>query len=407
MGTLADSLFTVLMSWVRALVGSIWALFSSDRTTILEFLGQNWLLIAAVLIVAGLVVDWLIWLLRWQPYHLWAVRVRRLLRLPPPEEDDDEEIDEAIRNGKRARETRAQVSAQEQEPARAQEPEWEESWLPLEQPHLDEQDERLAFEQAESVPDEALGVYPGMRYGAPAQSAQSMSDTQRYAAVHAEGPGAAEVARRRAEIDAWQEQLREEARQKAEAERAAREAYEAEQARLAQEAYEAEQARLAQEEYERQLAEYERQKEQYEREMAEYERQKAAYDAEMARRSAEAAFEEGRAQPEQTQGASTRRRRAAKATYSDYVAGEPVAELPDPPAWPEFTQQELLQPEKTAQPAANAKRKTLLSQVAKLVEPEQEEISGVKALPPRVNMHEAYKPPARPAKSAKPGRRKR
>lgn len=437
MGTLADSLFTVLMSWVRALVSSIWALFSSERTTILEFLGQNWLMIAAVLIAAGLVIDWLIWLLRWQPYHLWAVRVRRLLRLPPPEEDDEEEIDEAIRSGKQAQKARAQ------EAMRPQEPEQEESWLPLEQPQLDERDAQQAFAQAESVPDEALGAYPGMRYGGQTQGAQDLSETHRYAAVHAEGPGAAEVARRRAEIDAWQAQMREEARQKAEAERAAREAYEAEQARLAQEAYEAEQARLAQEayeaeqarlaqeayeaeqarlaqeayeaeqvrlaqeEYERQLAEYERQKEQYERDMAEYERQKAAYDAEMARRSAEAAFEAGRTQDEQAQSASTRRRRAAKATYSDYVAGEPVAELPDPPEWPEFTQQELLQPEKTAQPAANAKRKTLLSQMARLVEPEQEEISGVKALPPRVDMREAYKPPIQPAKSAKPGRRKR
>ncbi len=78
MGTLADSLFTVLMSWVRALVNAIWALFSSDHTTILEFLGRHWLGIALVIIAVGLVVDWLVWLLRWRPYHLFAMRVRRL-----------------------------------------------------------------------------------------------------------------------------------------------------------------------------------------------------------------------------------------------------------------------------------------------------------------------------------------
>ena len=39
MGTLADSLFNVLMSWVRALVNSIWALFTTDHMTLLEFLG--------------------------------------------------------------------------------------------------------------------------------------------------------------------------------------------------------------------------------------------------------------------------------------------------------------------------------------------------------------------------------
>ena len=65
MGTFADSLFTVLMGWVRGLVNAIWALFTSDHTTVLEFFGRNWLAIAAVIIGAGLVIDWMIWLLRW------------------------------------------------------------------------------------------------------------------------------------------------------------------------------------------------------------------------------------------------------------------------------------------------------------------------------------------------------
>ena len=51
MGTIADSLFNALMSWVRALVSSLWALVSSEQTTMLEFLGKNWIMIALVLIV--------------------------------------------------------------------------------------------------------------------------------------------------------------------------------------------------------------------------------------------------------------------------------------------------------------------------------------------------------------------
>ena len=78
MGTIADSLFTVLMSWVRALVNAIWALFSSDGTTLLGFLGKHWIAIALVIIAVGLVVDRLVWLIRWRPYHLLAMRVRRL-----------------------------------------------------------------------------------------------------------------------------------------------------------------------------------------------------------------------------------------------------------------------------------------------------------------------------------------
>ena len=66
MGTIADSLFSALMSWVRALVNDFWAIFSSERTTILELLGKNWIGIVIILLAFGLVVDWLIWLLRWQ-----------------------------------------------------------------------------------------------------------------------------------------------------------------------------------------------------------------------------------------------------------------------------------------------------------------------------------------------------
>ena len=374
MGGIADSLFTLLMGWVRALVSGIWALFSTDQTTILEFLGKHWLLIAVVLIAAGLVIDWLVWLVRWQPYHLWAQRVRRLLHLPPPQEDEEEE-EHPVR------------PAKQPAPKPAPQPAPEPDWLPLEQPALTGEDEQRVMQQAQSVPDEALGAYPGMRYGAKHASAPDMNETQRYAAVHSEGPGAAEVARRRAEIDAWQQQMQEEARQQAEARRA----------------YEAEQARLAQEEYERQLAEYERQQAQYERDMAEYERQKTAYDAEMARRQAQAEFEAGQREEESP---TVHRRRSVRsgATYSDYVAGDAVGELPDPPAWP---QAETSVPQEPAAPAREKKTARdggLMAKMARMIEPEEDEITGLKALPPRVDMHDAYKPPKKPQK---PGRRPR
>ena len=445
MGTLADSLFTVLMSWVRALVNALWALFSADHTTVLEFLGKHWLMIAAVLIAAGLVIDWIIWLLRWQPYHLWAQRARRLLRI---ESGEDEEEEEELRA--HAAVTRGHSYAR---PAQEDEMEDEADGLfppPPFESDMSEEDERAVMQQADSVPDEELGAYPGMRYDSPAAGSEAMAGTQRYSAVQVQGPGAAEVERRRAEIDAWQLQMQEEARARAEAERAAREAeqarlaqeayeaeqarlaqeayeaeqarlaqeaYEAEQARLAQEAYEAEQARLAQEEYERQLAEYERQKAQYERDLAEYERQKAQYaldlaeyerqkaeyEAALARQAAmqETAQElEPQAEYEQeTAAPAARRRRSAKKSYSDYVSGESVDALPDAPKWPQMEEDLRSQPQEKP-----AKHHKLLDQMAKIIEPEEEQLSSIKKLPPRVNMQDAYKPAAAPRK---PGRRSR
>ena len=447
MGTLADSLFTVLMGWVRALVNALWALFSADHTTTLEFLGKHWLLIAGVLIAAGLVIDWIIWLLRWQPYHLWAQRARRVLRIEEPEVQEEAEMGRA----------RAAAMPQKRamQPAQRAPQTFEEAPL-----YIDEREAESVMERAQEAPDER--AYPGMRYGSEASA--DLESTQRYGAVTQEGPGAAEVARRRAEIDAWQAQMQEEARARAEAEQArraqeayeaeqarlaqeayeaeqarlaqeayeaeqarlaqeayeaeqarlaqeayeaeqarlAQEAYEAEQARLAQEAYEAEQARLAQEQYERELAEYERQRAQYERDLAEYERQKAAYDAQQRQ---EQAAELSPAEPTPDAEMHTARRRrgaahsAAAPTYSDYVQGEGVAELPDAPQWPQMPTEQAAH-RKAAGKAAGK----LLGRMAKMIEPEEEELAVRTKLPPRVDVKDAYKPAAAPAK---PGRRKR
>lgn len=418
MGTLADSLFNLLMGWVRALVNAIWALFTTDHTTLLEFLGKNWVLIVVVILAAGLAIDWLVWLIRWQPYHLWARRARRFLRMPEPEQ--------AEKRKKRAPsgdETQKMPAAYARADSGApEEEEEEERWLPLQQPQMDERQAQEVMQRAQSVPDEELGAYPGMRYGA--KAAEGMAETQRYSAVRAEGPGAAEVERRRAEIDAWQQQMQEEARQKAEAEQqriarqkayeaeqqrvARQKAYEAEQQRVArQKAYEAEQQRVAQQkayeeaqrqkaqaEYQRQLAEYERQKAQYEQDMARYRQEKAAYDAEMARRAAQS--DETAQTDAQT---APRRRRAPQQkprTYSDYVSGETVERLPDPPQWPQVQQ---------AAEAAKKPKKGLASRVAKMMEEDDgNEIAGINALPPRVSKDEAYHPAKTPQKN---GKRKR
>lgn len=390
MGTLADSLFNLLMGWVRALVNAIWALFTTDHTTLLEFLGKNWVLIVVVILAAGLAIDWLVWLIRWQPYHLWARRARRFLRMPEPEQEEKRK-----KRAPSGDETQKMPAAYAQTDSGAPEEE-EEQWLPLQQPQMDERQAQEVMQRAQSVPDEELGAYPGMRYGA--KAAEGMAETQRYSAVRAEGPGAAEVERRRAEIDAWRQQMQEEARQKAEAERqhiAQQKAYEAEQQRVAQQkAYEEAQRQKAQAEYQRQLAEYERQKAQYEQDMARYRQEKAAYDAEMARRAAQS--DEAAQTDAQT---APRRRRAPQQkprTYSDYVSGETVERLPDPPQWPQVQQ---------AAEAAKKPKKGLVSRVAKMMEEDDgNEIAGINALPPRVSKDEAYHPAKTPQKN---GKRKR
>ena len=77
MGTLANSLFLALLGWIRTLSAEIWnTLFSPGRTTLLSWLGEHWKGLALALCAAGLTVDLIVYLFRWQPYRVWMSRRR-------------------------------------------------------------------------------------------------------------------------------------------------------------------------------------------------------------------------------------------------------------------------------------------------------------------------------------------
>ena len=163
MGAFADTLFSVLLSWVKSAVGSLVTLFESggDRG-LLAWLGNNWLFVVLVLIAGGLVADWLVWLVRWQPYHIWATRVRhvkrsfcRLLRLGGRRDEEDEEEEDG--------QTGTYQMLRDEMPTRIV------PVLRQEPLELPEEERRAAFEQAQAVPEEALGAYPGQRYDAVSQ----------------------------------------------------------------------------------------------------------------------------------------------------------------------------------------------------------------------------------------------
>ncbi len=128
-----------------------------------------------------------------------------------------------------------------------EEEEEEERWLPLQQPQMDERQAQEVMQRAQSVPDEELGAYPGMRYGAKAAEAWPKPALFRRARGRAgRGRGGAPPRgdRRMAAADAGRGAA--EGRSRAAAHRPAK-AYEAEQQRVAQQkAYEAEQQRVAQ-----------------------------------------------------------------------------------------------------------------------------------------------------------------
>ncbi len=79
----ADTLITIMLGWVRGFTDWIWNIINlGDGSAGRSFLGwfsENWLKLVVVLVIAGIVIDWLVWLVRWRPYWLWFGKKRRIL----------------------------------------------------------------------------------------------------------------------------------------------------------------------------------------------------------------------------------------------------------------------------------------------------------------------------------------
>lgn len=67
-----ESFIELMLSWMRWLTNRFWGLLRGGVPGgFLAWFSDNWLNLAASLIIAGLIADWLVWMLRWRPYWLW------------------------------------------------------------------------------------------------------------------------------------------------------------------------------------------------------------------------------------------------------------------------------------------------------------------------------------------------
>ncbi len=81
MGSFANTVFSIMLGWVQSLVAMIWnAMTSENGNSFLQFIGNNWIKIAAVLCALGLVTDLCVYIFRWQPYRVWSTFWRKLHR---------------------------------------------------------------------------------------------------------------------------------------------------------------------------------------------------------------------------------------------------------------------------------------------------------------------------------------
>ena len=78
MGSLANTLFTIMLGWFQGLASGIWSAFTTEKGgSFLRFLGDHWIVIALILCAIGLAADFGVYLLRWRPFEVWKSFFRR------------------------------------------------------------------------------------------------------------------------------------------------------------------------------------------------------------------------------------------------------------------------------------------------------------------------------------------
>lgn len=94
----ANAVVNVMLGWLKGLANWVLKLFNlaGSGGNPLLWLSENWLKLLIVLLIAGVVIDWLVWMIRWRPYWVWFKKKRiivndeRMLRGEELDEDDFE-----------------------------------------------------------------------------------------------------------------------------------------------------------------------------------------------------------------------------------------------------------------------------------------------------------------------------
>lgn len=96
MGQFANMLFSGLLGWVQTVVSGLWRLgTNADVSSWFRWVLDNWLPLTLILCAAGLIIDFLIYLIRWQPYRVWGGFLRRMTGRSQPEAGEENSEEES------------------------------------------------------------------------------------------------------------------------------------------------------------------------------------------------------------------------------------------------------------------------------------------------------------------------
>lgn len=97
-----------MLSWVRLFVNWFWSLFRTGAPSGLsKWFEGSWKGIVVLLVLVGVVVDWLVWMIRWRPYWLWFRKKQIIYEEEEPPRRERAERIERPRDIERFRGTRS------------------------------------------------------------------------------------------------------------------------------------------------------------------------------------------------------------------------------------------------------------------------------------------------------------
>ncbi|MGN0970741.1 MAG: hypothetical protein ACI4OY_02225 [Aristaeellaceae bacterium] len=90
MGSFASGVFSAMLGWIRGAIAYLWnAAATPEGGGLLSWMAGHWLPLTLILCGAGMVIDLIVYLLRWQPYKVWASFFRRLGHRRQQEEEEE------------------------------------------------------------------------------------------------------------------------------------------------------------------------------------------------------------------------------------------------------------------------------------------------------------------------------
>lgn len=77
MNGFANSMLSLLLSWLKALIRDAWQLLSGEEGgALLSWLAAHWKGLVLMICLCGLVIDRVVYLIRWRPYYVWRSKRR-------------------------------------------------------------------------------------------------------------------------------------------------------------------------------------------------------------------------------------------------------------------------------------------------------------------------------------------